>query len=117
MPRIEIRRSGNGIAILICFDSDADKFDSDYERTKFFRGLYGWNQVIRKGESVYEYHREGLLNEIPHIKVESSAFIVALKEMRRILDYFDEWSDKVTWRTFKVLLDAKDKKLLEVVEE
>jgi len=35
--RIEIRK--NGAAVIITFDTLPQKFDSDYERNKFFREL------------------------------------------------------------------------------
>ena len=35
-------------AVLICFNIQSDKFKSNYERNKFFRGLYGWKQMIKK---------------------------------------------------------------------
>ncbi len=111
--RIEIRKNGENTGILISFDMDCSKFDSNYERNKFFRGLYGWEQVIRKNNSVYHYHREGVMNEVPHIKVDNSVFIVALEEMQRILDYFGEWESKIHWKTFQVLLGPEELRLLE----
>lgn len=104
--RINIKRNKDGeVAVLISFDCHSEKFESKYERNKFFRGLYGWKQTIRKDKSVYNYRREGLLDEIPHIKVDSSVFIVAMKEMNRILKYMKEWEDKIDYKIFKVLLD------------
>ncbi len=116
--RIEIKKDGNNTAILISFDMDCSKFDSNYERNRFFRGLYGWNQVIRKNNSVYHYHRGGVMNEVPHIKVDNSVFIVATDEMQRILDYFDNWENKISWKTFRVLLTPDEIRSLEkVVDE
>lgn len=111
--RIEVRKSDDSVAVLISFDMDCSKFDSNYERNKFFRGLYGWEQVIRKNNSVYHYHREGVMNEVPHIKVDNSVFIVAMEEMQRILDYFDGWDNKIRWKTFQVLLAPEEARLLE----
>ncbi|MFH0889811.1 MAG: hypothetical protein V1836_01555 [Candidatus Aenigmatarchaeota archaeon] len=117
MVRIEIRRNGDEIGILISFDMDCSKFDSNYERNRFFRGLYGWNQIIKKNNSVYHYHREGVMEGVPHIRVDNSVFIVAMDEMQRILDYFDDWENKIHWKTFKVLLAPEQIKLLEGDEE
>ena len=111
--RIEIRKDGNNTAILISFDMDCSKFDSSYERNRFFRGLYGWDQVIRKNNSVYRYRRDGVMDEVPHIKVDNSVFIVAMEEMQRILDYFGEWENKIHWKTFQVLLEPEQIRLLE----
>jgi hypothetical protein len=102
-------------AVLIAFSVQSGKFESHYERNKFFRGLYGWKQTIRKevivGESkkpkkkFYTYQREGLLDEIPHEKVDQSSFIVPEDDAGKIMNFFKEWRDKVMWKSFKVLLD------------
>jgi len=102
-------------AVLIAFSVQSGKFESHYERNKFFRGLYGWKQMIRKEVivskkqkpqgKVYTYRREGLLDEIPHEKVDQSSFIVPEDEVGKIMKCFKEWRDKVIWKSFKVLLD------------
>ena len=53
------------------------------------------------------------MNEVPHIKVDNSVFIVAMEEMQRILDYFGEWESKIHWKTFRVLLGPEELRLLE----
>src|SRR3989344_3798718 len=83
--RIEIR--GNGAAVIITFDTIGKRFDSDYERNKFFRELHGWNQTVPSGGKRYEYRRPGLLDEIPHIRVADSAFIVAMEHMKRMQQF------------------------------
>lgn len=90
---------------LICFSIRSDKFESTYERNKFFRHLYGWKQIIIKQRHKYIYKREGLLDGIPHFKVDQSSFIVESDDFDKIVDFFKEWRDKVIWRNFKVLLD------------
>ena len=106
--KIKIKKNKDGkVGVLISFDCHSEKFDSNYERNKFFRGLYGWKQTIKKKESVYKYKRDGLLDEIPHIKVDNSVFIVAMKEMDRILRYMREWDDKIDYKVFRVLLDQE----------
>ena len=105
MTRIEIRQRGNRTAILISFSTHTERFDSNYERNRFFNGLYGRVQKVRHGDEVYAYRREGLLDEIPHIKVDSSVFIVALQEMERILQYMREWRPKIEYKSFPVLLE------------
>lgn len=92
-------------AILVCFNINSEKFESNYERNKFFRGLYGWKQIIIKKEKKYVYRREGLLDEIPHIKVDQSSFIIPEKEFEKIIRFFEGWADKVIWKTFKILLE------------
>ncbi|MCS7105707.1 MAG: hypothetical protein NZ942_00065 [Candidatus Aenigmarchaeota archaeon] len=105
-------------AVLICFSVNSEKFKSYSERNKFFKKLYGWKQVIRKEikigkkEKAYVYERQGLLDEIPHLKVDQSSFIVPEEEFEKIVEFLKEWHDKVIWRTFKVLLDKEFEELI-----
>jgi len=114
--RIEIRKKKDNTAILISFDTQREKFESPSERNRFFWELYGRKQVVVKQSGRYEYDREGLLEEIPHIKVANSVFIVAMNHMKRMMDFFNEWEDKVEFETFPVLLDERKKKELEEKE-
>ena len=116
MVKILIKR--NTSSILIFFDTKAEKFESSSERTKFFEELYGRDQVIKKDNKVYKYNREGLLDEIPNIRVANSAFIIMQENMRRMMEFFKEWEDKVEFDMFPVLLDQKRlRELNEEVEE
>ena len=97
-------------AVLICFNIRSEKFDSNYERNKFFRGLYGWKQMIKKEtadgkEKTYVYDRGGLLDEIPHKKVDQSSFFIDNDDADEIFRFFDEWADKVMLNAFKVILE------------
>ncbi|MBI4895970.1 MAG: hypothetical protein HY832_00265 [Candidatus Aenigmarchaeota archaeon] len=112
--RIEIRKNGLN-AVIITFHTKIERFESDYERSKFFRELYGWKQTVPNNGKKYLYHRPGLLDDVPHIKVADSAFIVALKDMERMLEYFKEWSDKVEYEMLEIIMRNQEqmKKLLE----
>lgn len=98
--------------MLICFSIKSERFASTYERNKFFRHLYGWKQIIVKHKHRYTYKRGGLLDEIPHIKVDQSSFIVGSDDFDKIVNFFEEWSDKVIWKNFKVLLDKEIEDLI-----
>ena len=98
---------------MICFSTNSSKFKSNYERNKFFRGLYGGRQVIEKGGKRYVYERRGVLNEMPHKKVDQSSFIVNTADFDRIEKFFGEWHTKVVHNTFKVLLEKDIFKELE----
>ena len=102
------------IAILISYDTKGDKFQSNYERNKFYRGLFGFKQVVKKDDKIYSYRREGLLNKIPHIRVEDSVFIIAEKYFQEMEKYFKGWGNKVNVDTFKVLLEEKKWKEINV---
>jgi hypothetical protein len=113
-------------AVLICFSVKSGKFESHYERNKFFRGLYGWKQMITKDvfegrarthKKTYTYRREGLLDEIPHQKVDQSSFIVTEDDFTKIMHFLKEWHDKVMWKSFKVLLEDDMKDFFEEEEE
>lgn len=105
--KIEIRKNGVPVAI-ITFHTRPEKFESNYDRVKFFNGLHGWNQVIPNKEKRYIYRRAGILDEVPHVKVADSAFIVAAAHIKRVMDYFDEWSDKVECEMMKAMMRDQD---------
>ena len=111
--KIEIRKKKEQTAILISFDTIRERFESPSERNRFYWKLYGRKQVVIKHSKRYEYKREGLLKEIPHIKVSDSVFIIALEHMKRMMNFFKEWEDKVELKTFPVLLDKKEMKEVE----
>jgi hypothetical protein len=104
--KIEIRN--NGAAVIITFDTQAKKFESDYERNKFFRELHGWNQSVPSNGKKYEYRRPGLLDEIPHVRVADSAFIVALEHMKRMETFFDSWHEKVHCEMMKIMMQDRE---------
>ena len=105
---IRIRKQDGNTAILISFDTDAEKFESAYERNKFFTELHGRKQIIIKQNKRYEYRREGLLDEVPHLKVANSVFIIMQEHMRMMEQFFNGWEDKVMFRSFPVLLSQKE---------
>lgn len=94
--------------ILICFTTRSNKFKSAYERNKFFRNLYGWKQIIIAQNRKYIYRRDGLLDMVPHMRVDQSSFIVPEDEFDKIFDFFKRWSKKIIWKTFKILLEEKE---------
>ena len=101
--------------ILITFSVRSEKFDSNYERNKFFRELYGWKQTVPAENKTYEYHRDGLLDEMPHKRVGQSSFIIQEDNFDRMTQFFEEWHKKVIWKTFKLLLN--DKEIREMFED
>lgn len=111
MVRIEIRKGSQ--AILISFNTEAEKFASPTERTKFFTELHGRKQIIIKAGRRYEYDRPGLLDRVPNIPVDQSVFIIAREHMRRMEQFMREWEDKVMFRTFPVLLKPQEVRRLE----
>lgn len=115
LMRIEIKRDAMAPAIIITFHTKSEKFDSDYERMKFFRGLHGWKQMVPKEHKKYIYRRRGLLDEVPHSKIADSVFMMALEHMKRVSDYFNEWEDKVDFEIMKVMVEKQ--RLLNMLRE
>jgi hypothetical protein len=102
--KIEIRRNGVPVAI-VTFHTHCDRFDSEYDRNKFFRELHGWKQTVPRNGKKYLYHRPGLLDEVPHVKVADSAFIVAMENMQRVIDHFDAWAEKVEYEMIEAMMN------------
>ena len=105
--RIEVRRRGNEAAVLITFNTFGDRFESNYERNKFFRELHGWKQTVPRNERRYVYRRSGLLDEVPHIKVSDSVFIVAMEHMKRMEDFFRQWREKVECDMMEIMIERQ----------
>ena len=114
--RIEIRKRKENTAILISFDTVKERFESASERNRFYWELHGRKQVVIKQSGRYEYQKEGLLEEIPNIPVSDSVFIIAMEHMKRMMQFFKGWEDKVEFETFPVLLDERKKRELEEKE-
>ena len=91
--------------VLFTFSIRTEKFESNSEKTKFFKSLYGWTQTVPKGDKEYTYRREGVLDDMPHMRVDQSSFIIPENDSDKITDFFDEWTNKVIWKNFRVLLD------------
>jgi hypothetical protein len=87
---------------------------SNSEKTKFFKELYGWTQTVPGGKKKYVYHREGVLEDVPHEKVDQSSFLVPEDSADELMGFFDEWRKKVMLKTFKVLLDNDMSKELQI---
>jgi len=109
--------------VIITFTIRGDKFADPYERNSFYRRLYGWKQVVRKGNSVYEYQKEGLLDTIPHVRIDQSLFAIADAHLREVESFFRRWKQKVMFnafemdRTDQVLNRALARKLSEMLLE
>ncbi len=99
-------------AVLVSFSVRSDRFESDYERNKFYRKLYGWRQKIRKSYGDYEYYKEGLLDEIPFMKVDKSLFMISCSDLALIREYMDAWKRKVEYDVFDVVLTPQQIRIL-----
>ena len=102
-------------AVIIKFSIESRNFSSNTERNRFFRELYGWKQIVTKQEKRYTYRREGLIDQIPCARIDKSMLLMQKEYVDKILNFLQEWEDKVTWNLFDVLLNEDQEKLLEVL--
>ena len=68
--------------------------------------LYTW--ILREDslpKGFYRYEKKGLINKMPHIKVEDSVIILLEKDSPCLREYLERWSKKVDYRTFRVILE------------
>lgn len=95
-------------ASLLTYSTEKQNFDSVYERNKFYRGLFGYKQTVKKNGKEYEYDKDGLMDEIPNIRIDDSVFIISKKRTPEVEDYFVEWEPKVSYHIFTVILEREN---------
>jgi|SRR3989344_7398525 len=95
-------------AVLVTFSVNTSKFDSNSDRNKFFKNLYGWEQTVPTETKEYHYHRKGILDTMPHSRVDQSSFIVPDANFDEVISFFEQWTNKIIWKTFKVLLEKDE---------
>ncbi len=94
-------------ASLVTYNTKREKFESMYERNQFYRGLFGYKQTVKRNGKEYKYEKDGLMDEIPNIRIDDSVFIIAKNNTDKIREYFHEWDDKISHHIFTVLIDEK----------
>ena len=94
-------------ASLVTYNTKREKFESMYERNQFYRGLFGYKQTVKRNGKEYKYEKDGLMDEIPNIRIDDSVFIIAKSNTDRIRDYFNEWENKISHHIFTVLIEEK----------
>ena len=102
-------------AALLTYNTKKERFESVYERNKFYRGLFGYKQTVKKNGKKYEYQKDGLMDQVPNVRVDDSVFVLADRNTGRVEEYFVEWSGKVSYHIFKVLIE--DSNILEQIQE
>lgn len=110
--KVIIHKKGLQQVVIITFHTRTEKFDSDYERNKFFRGLHGWKQMVPGEKKQYMYKRSGLLDEIPHAKIADSVFMIAMEHMQRVEEYFEQWHSKIDFEMTDVMMEREKLKRL-----
>ncbi|MFB6158297.1 MAG: hypothetical protein ABEJ95_01405 [Candidatus Nanohalobium sp.] len=95
-------------ASLLTYSTERENFDSVYERNKFYRGLFGYRQTVKKNGKTYEYDKDGLMDRVAHIRIDDSVFIVSNSDRDEVVDYFVEWEPKVSYHVFTVIIEDED---------
>ncbi|MDI6720921.1 MAG: hypothetical protein QMD85_00920 [Candidatus Aenigmarchaeota archaeon] len=93
-------------AFIITFHTTR-RFDSDYERTKFFKELHGWKQIIPKEDKNYEYRRKGVLDDVSHMKIADSVFMIAAEHIRIMEEFFSQWEEKVEYEIMEIMINDR----------
>ena len=102
-------------ASLLTYSTEKKNFDSVYERNKFYRGLFGYKQTVKKNGKTYKYDKDGLMDEIPNIRIDDSVFIISKKQTGKAREYFTEWEPKISYHIFTVLID--DPEILKKIQK
>jgi hypothetical protein len=100
--------------VIISFSVRTSQFISLGERNMFFRELYGYKQVVKRGDKRYCYQRSGILDKIPHFKIDDSVFMIPESGLKEIIKYFNRWRRKVEYKVIRVMLN--EKRLIEYFE-
>ncbi|PSG99868.1 MAG: hypothetical protein BRC28_02425 [Nanohaloarchaea archaeon SW_4_43_9] len=95
-------------ASLLTYNTHREKFESVYERNKFYRGLFGYKQTVKKNGKKYEYEKDGLMDQIPNARIDDSVFIISDGKVQRVENYFMDWGEKVSHHIFKVLIEDRN---------
>lgn len=102
-------------ATLLTYNTHREHFESVYERNKFYRGLFGYKQTVKKNGKKYEYEKDGLMDEIPNCRIDNSVFIIAEQNVDRLKEYFNNWDNKVSFNVFTVLIE--DEKIIDKIQD
>ena len=104
MEHDEYENTGNKTksmeGVMIAFkNSDAEPKDL----VKFCREFYGYKDHSQKGK--YTYQRKGLLDEIPHIKINPirTAILVRKEDSRKIINFLKKYNATIYVRKIELL--------------
>ncbi len=85
--------------ILIAYDIDTEKLKRS-EIIKFHRKLYGYTDYSQFGK--YKYHREGLLDKIPHFTPSKSVIVTKKGYEKEIVKFIKKFTSKIFVREIKL---------------
>lgn len=83
--------------------------NTDHNTTnRFVQKFYGQDTKTHHGK--YRAHKHGLLEEIPHIKLQRGVIILRRQDLKIVLEFLDEYKADVQVRD--VILTLEDQKIL-----
>ncbi len=88
--------------ILICYTLDKSRF-TQVVRNRFRKELLGYTDFSNKGR--YKYHRTGLLDSVPHIKLIRSIFIIKKENREKFITFLDKYNAKYFVRDVRLTED------------
>jgi hypothetical protein len=94
----------NGIIIIY-------KAEGKSSSSQLSRALHGYKDYSNKGK--YLYHRKGLLEKIPHIRVMRGVFIVKKEDAEKFVSLLKRY--KIVYHIREVLLTPQDSEKLRLV--
>lgn len=77
---------------------------------RFCQKFYGQDTSSHGGK--YRYHKKGLLEDIPHVKLIRSVIIVSTRDAKEVIKFLREFNAEVHVRD--VILTPEDRKALQV---
>ena len=88
---------------------------SSYTYQKIFRALYGYTQQVSKSNGkTYNYHRRGVLSEVPYIRPGKNCVVIPKQNLSQLIDFFKtgknpahHWEKKGDWKAV-YYMDEKD---------
>jgi lipoate-protein ligase A len=101
---VVVQMKGMLIAFRIYKNTDARTVN------RFCQKFYG--QAVSSHGGKYHYHRKGLLEDIPHVKLIRSVIIVSTRDADKVIRFLREFNAEVHVRD--VTLTHEDRKTLQV---
>jgi hypothetical protein len=76
------------------------------ELSKFCQRFYGQDTSAGKGK--YQYHRHGLLDDIPHRKLLRGVIIIRSSDLEKVLEFLESYDATVHFREIKLINEDKE---------
>lgn len=75
----------------------------------FVKKFYGQETTSHGGR--YRYHRKGLLDDVPHVRLGRGVLIIKPEDLERVAGFLEEW--KANYSVRDIILSQNDKEDLQ----